>query len=385
MTRQDDSGTSVGAHDLRCPQPVASRRHPDRLVPPPRQATAPALATVGLFAEGRRKQARWTAEAPASPSVVVCILLRLTLFPSGSLDVRYRPSLTRLGRRHRRRCHGLLDPLPPRRGGRRRRHPAGAQPADLRHHLALRRPGAGASLDPESHRPHPLLRLALRKAGGGDRPGDRLDQQGLALDRHQRRPARSHQAPGGAGAPVRRARPVRFGGGGEGALAADERRRRHRRGLGLPTTAASARPTCVPRSSREPARGRRGSSRTRVSPASSPGTAESPASRRTRGWSDATPSHSAPVCGAAPSPPWPAPRRRCGRASTSTCLPSRSRASRATFRHCPITTAISTFATTRAGCSSAASSRTPGPSIPTVSARTSPSSCCRRTGTTSSR
>ena len=153
------------------------------------------------------------------------------MIPPGSLDVRYRPSLTRLGRCHRRRCHGLLDPLSPRRSGRQRRHPAGAQPADLRHHLAFCRPGAGASLDPQSDRPHSLLRVALRKARGGDGPGDRLDQQGLTVDRHQRRPLRSHQTPGGAGAPVRRARPVRFGGGGEGAVAADERRGRHRRGL----------------------------------------------------------------------------------------------------------------------------------------------------------
>ena len=146
-------------------------------------------------------------------------------------DVRNRAAFPRIRGRHRRRCHGLLDPLSPRRGGRLRRHSPRAQPADLRHDMAFRRAGAGASLDPQPHRPHPVLRVPLLEAGRGDRAGDGLDQQGFALDRHDRGPARPYQAPGGAGASVRRARPVDIGGGGEGALAVDERGGRHRRRL----------------------------------------------------------------------------------------------------------------------------------------------------------
>ena len=125
-------------------------------------------------------------------------------------DVRNRAAFPRLRGRHRRRCHGLFDPLSPRRGRRLRRHSPRAQPADLRHHVAFGRPGAGPALDSQPHRPHPVLRVSLLEAGRGDRSGNRLDRQGFALDRHDRGPARPYQAPGGAGASVSACAPGPF-------------------------------------------------------------------------------------------------------------------------------------------------------------------------------
>ena len=181
-------------------------------------------------------------------------------------NARSRPPLPCLRRRHRRRGHGLLDPLPLGQGRGLRHRPPGTEPTDLRHHVAFRRPSAGATLVPQPHRPHPLLHLPLRRARRRDRAGDRLDRQGLALHRHQRGPARPRPAPGGAGAPVRGARAVHPGRRGEGALAADARGGRDRRGL-----VPRRRPGRPLRSVRRPDQG-----------GQSPGRADSRAHRRDR-------------------------------------------------------------------------------------------------------
>ena len=151
--------------------------------------------------------------------------------PTNEFHARSRPAVPCLHRRHRRRGHGLLDPLPPSQGRCLRRRPPGAEPTDLRLHVAFRRPSARATLDPQPHRPHSLLHLPLRWARRRDRAGDRLDRQGLALHRHHRRSPRPYPAPGGAGASVRGACPVHPGRRGAGTLAADARGGRGRRRL----------------------------------------------------------------------------------------------------------------------------------------------------------
>ena len=147
---------------------------------------------------------------------------------NGAARVPTRYSRPCLRCRHRRRRHGVFDALSPRRTGRRRCRPARAQQADIGHHVALGGPGPGAALDAQPHRSHSLFHFALFPARSRNRPGHRLDQQGLAVDCHQSGPSRPHQAPGGIGQAVRRRSRVDFRRRGAGTLAADERQRRDR-------------------------------------------------------------------------------------------------------------------------------------------------------------
>ena len=122
----------------------------------------------------------------------------------------------------------MFDSLSPRRTGRRRCRPHRAQQADVGHDVAFGGPGPGAALDPQPYRSHPIFHCALFPARSRNRPGHRLDQQGLAVDRHQPGPPHPHQAPGGAGPALRGRCDLGFRRRGQGTLAADERRRRAR-------------------------------------------------------------------------------------------------------------------------------------------------------------